>query len=121
VYPTDARCVRLPRYPWQHEKFWFDAPVDTAPLPTAPAPPREVPFSTTDLDGFLAAQVAESLGLRSVPLDRPLKAIGLDSLMASQLRTRVNRALGTALPVADFLGETTLRGLTDTVRAAVGN
>jgi acyl transferase domain-containing protein len=171
VFPADSRCVRLPRYPWQHERFWFEEAAPTADFPPVielpgaaslvdadgrtvaelpglrlrftvagpsatpaaapPAPPR--PSSTApvaphqpepaDLDGFLAAQVADSLGMRagSVPLDRPLRAVGLDSLMASRLRAGVNQALGTALPLAAFTGDTTLRGLTAAVRAALPN
>jgi acyl transferase domain-containing protein/acyl carrier protein len=182
VFPAGSRCVRLPRYPWQRERYWFEEPetptsaqalaattpltielpgaaalvdaegrtvaelpglrlrftvsgtatalasaapsptasvVSTVPPPALPLPRPEI--SATDPDGLLAAKVAESLGMRagSVPVDRPLRAIGLDSLMASRLRATVNQALGTDLPLADFLGETTLRGLTAAVRAAL--
>ncbi|QUQ67012.1 type I polyketide synthase [Kutzneria sp. CA-103260] len=173
VFPAGSRCVRLPRYPWQREKYWFEAPAanpiapETTLVPSTSSPimidlpgtaalvdaggrtvaelpglrlrftvagttalpqppvlapvPQPQPEAPTDADGFVAAQIAESLGMRTVPADRPLRAIGLDSLMASRLRTRVNRTLGTDLPLTDFLGETTLRGLTAAVRAALAN
>jgi acyl transferase domain-containing protein/NADPH:quinone reductase-like Zn-dependent oxidoreductase/acyl carrier protein len=71
------------------------------------------------------AEVARVLSLpsaSSVPVDRPLKELGLDSLMAVELRNALGRRVGATLPatlafdhptparIADYLGETVLRG-----------
>jgi len=40
LYPEGARCVRLPTYPWQRERFWIDRPSErAAPLAGAPTHP----------------------------------------------------------------------------------
>lgn len=28
IYPNGGRCVELPIYPWQHERYWLDPPID---------------------------------------------------------------------------------------------
>jgi len=94
------------------------APVVPAPpvaAPVVPAPPAAVPAgaagSTSPLHDRAAAEdylrrvVADVLGLAAanVHARRPLKRQGLDSLMAVQVRSRVQKDLGLMLPIAKLL------------------
>ena len=57
------------------------------------------------LQSYLSAQVARVLGLSAAKLDlqQPLSNLGLDSLMAVELRNRVAVDLGVKVPVVKFL------------------
>jgi amino acid adenylation domain-containing protein len=57
------------------------------------------------LTAYLRAQVEAVLGLAADDLDlhQPLNTVGLDSLMASQLKMQVEAALGITLPIVKFL------------------
>jgi NAD(P)-dependent dehydrogenase (short-subunit alcohol dehydrogenase family) len=66
----------------------------------APPPERE-----GRLAAFLAVQVARVMQLQPDALDReqPLRTLGLDSLMAVEIRNRVQGGLGVSLPLAVLL------------------
>jgi phthiocerol/phenolphthiocerol synthesis type-I polyketide synthase D len=57
------------------------------------------------LQSYLSAQVARVLGLSASKLDlqQPLSNLGLDSLMAVELRNRIAVDLGVKVPVVKFL------------------
>jgi acyl carrier protein len=57
------------------------------------------------LQSYLSAQVARVLGLAAAKLDlqQPLSNLGLDSLMAVELRNRIAIDLGVKVPVVKFL------------------
>jgi aryl carrier-like protein len=80
-------------------------PLDLAGLP--------VPERIARLDAFLADQVARVLALGGDAIDRnrSLMDMGLDSLMAMELRNRVESSLKVRLPVADLLKGPTLKAL----------
>ena len=61
---------------------------------------------TADRGHLLVKQVARVLGTAPDRLDihQPLIQLGLDSLMAVELRNRLNQTLGTDLPILSFLG-----------------
>jgi acyl carrier protein len=65
------------------------------------------------LAAWLRTQVGEVLRLPPgrVPGDAALTALGLDSMMAVELRERVRRALGVHLPLLDFFGGATVESL----------
>ncbi|HWL69678.1 MAG TPA: SDR family NAD(P)-dependent oxidoreductase [Geminicoccus sp.] len=91
------------------------AAFDRALLAAADPPPLlqryldEVPAQEAPGDD-VASIVARVLG-RPVEPDRPLTAYGLDSLMAVDLRNRLNRRFGASLQLADILSGIDLAGL----------
>ena len=66
----------------------------------------------------VAALVSQILGQAVAP-DQPLIACGLDSLMAMDLRNRLNRRFGIGLGLADLMGGADIAGLVDAVERAV--
>jgi NAD(P)-dependent dehydrogenase (short-subunit alcohol dehydrogenase family) len=71
--------------------------------------------------GYLRAQTALVLGFASDRLEvtEPLSSLGFDSLMAVQLKTRVEADLGVSLPMMSMLGGPSVEELTETVLAAM--
>ena len=103
-------------------------PAQTVPAPSAPEPaspaasradgPGAASASLTDRDSvenYLTQVFAEVLGLPSAQLhlQRPLKRQGIDSLMAVEVRTRVQRDLGTLLPITKMLGGQSVAEMAD--------
>ncbi|WP_194821509.1 type I polyketide synthase [Micromonospora sp. S-DT3-3-22] len=79
----------------------------------------------TDRDAverYLARVLAEVLGMPSAQVHprRPLKRQGLDSLMAVEVRTRVQRDLGMLLPIAKMLGGHSVADLAGEVFSQLG-
>ena len=76
-------------------------------------------------DGPIAAQVAAAVGQilgQPAQSGQPLVACGLDSLMAMDLRNRLNRRFGIGLRLADLMDGTDVEGLAALVEsAAVGS
>jgi acyl transferase domain-containing protein/acyl-CoA synthetase (AMP-forming)/AMP-acid ligase II/acyl carrier protein len=67
------------------------------------------------LDGYLQRELAGLLGLDEDRIDRnePLTYLGIDSLMALDLRNRVRSATGLSVPASALIEGTTLANLTD--------
>ena len=67
------------------------------------------------MENYLTGVFAEVLGLSSAQLHlkRPLKRQGIDSLMAVEVRTRVQRDLGTLLPITKMLGGQSVAEMAD--------
>ncbi|GAB4196039.1 MAG: hypothetical protein Fur006_43060 [Coleofasciculaceae cyanobacterium] len=167
LYPSGGRCVPLPSYPWQRERYWFEgdsvsearrslarrspALLRTALRASKPrsvsqrsadrTQPHEHQNSNSNLNGksstlkatepqqewtltrdrILAATLKEResllesglrelfarvLGFPATKIDpqQPLYSLGLDSLMAVELRNRIEASLGVVVPLEDFLG-----------------
>jgi acyl transferase domain-containing protein len=125
LYVDDARCVALPAYPWQRRSYWLTAVAgkDSAGEASreeqvrrengsrgeaqSKAPSLRQAFQATAvgerralIEGFLSAQLAEVLQLESANIDPlvPLGRLGLDSLMAMNMRNRIEAILETPVP-----------------------
>lgn len=75
----------------------------------------------SQLEAYLQDMITQILGAGAVPLDphRPLVSLGLDSLVAIELRNRVEGDLGIRLPLTDLLKGPSLARLTERVLAQV--
>jgi acyl transferase domain-containing protein/NADPH:quinone reductase-like Zn-dependent oxidoreductase/acyl carrier protein len=83
------------------------------------AAPEEKPDIVRD---FLVREIADVLrtSARRLPQSRPLKEIGLDSLMAVELMSRIDSKLGMSLPVAHLSADATVMTLTDAALSQLG-
>lgn len=141
LYPSEGRCVPLPSYPWQRERYWFESDPtqqqehqngnshfngkSSTLNATAPQQQwsltrdREVLLPSADrilaatpkereplLESGLRELFARVLGFPATKIDpqQPLYSLGLDSLMAVELRNRIETNLGVVVPLEDFLG-----------------
>ncbi|MEU7412798.1 acyltransferase domain-containing protein [Streptomyces sp. NPDC042638] len=107
-----AGPVDLPTYAFQRERHWLDGPQPAdepfVPGPAAPAArepaPGAVPVAELRrrvpelVTGHAAAVLGRSPA--SLPLDRPLRALGFDSLGLTELFRRLGQDLGLRLPTA---------------------
>jgi phthiocerol/phenolphthiocerol synthesis type-I polyketide synthase C len=67
------------------------------------------------LESYLREQAAGKLGLAPSRLDteQPLNQLGVDSLIAVELRTQIQRDLGTVVPVVQLLEGPSVAGLAE--------
>ncbi|MGH2367259.1 MAG: thioesterase domain-containing protein, partial [Chloroflexota bacterium] len=139
LYPTPSRCVSLPAYAWQRERFWLEAkpPVPEAPLAaatlatssrTAPAVIGGGGVGGEDGAAPGGAEIAKSAEMTET--ERRLAVIWRDvlrtptvtpeddffrqgghSLLAVRLLTRVRDEFRTTIPLASFALAPTVAGL----------
>ncbi len=140
TYPAAARRVTLPAYAWQRARYWLDGSAPSRPAQgsagverdTAAGPGvRETPSvgGTAMLGALLAADPAERarlvreslcktisavlrLPIERVNVDTPLREMGMDSLMAFEVRRRVESDTSVKLPFAALVQAPTVEGLT---------
>jgi NAD(P)-dependent dehydrogenase (short-subunit alcohol dehydrogenase family) len=93
--------------------------VATAPPVFAELLPAPVP-ETGPVPQQVAAAVRQILGQPTEP-GRPLIAYGLDSLMAIDLRNRLNRHFGIGLGLGDVMGEADIDSVAAAVERAIAN
>lgn len=93
----EAQPAATASSPWRH-KLQSAEPAERAQL----------------LEEYLRTQLAATLGTRPESLDahQPLLQLGIDSLMAMELRNRVQAELGIEIRMIDLLENPTLAGLT---------
>ena len=125
-----ARRVDLPTYPFQRRAYWF--PTTAAPQPSGDLPAIETPSDEAPLAGrSLADESAEDMPARidklirdalaeslrmpvdDIPADAEFMALGMDSLIAMELRRRVQDALGGEVPVAMFFTHPTVSAMAE--------
>lgn len=119
LYPSGECVTPLPSYPWQHKRYWLEVtarkqrpyvPVDE------PSTSRQVDLlgqlktassreRLTLLTAYLQEQIADSLkvDLAQVDTQRSLNYMGIDSLMATELRHRIKTGLGMNVPAVKFI------------------
>jgi acyl transferase domain-containing protein/acyl-CoA synthetase (AMP-forming)/AMP-acid ligase II len=143
LHPWGGRPVTAPTYPWQRERFWLDdahesvtttsqggTGVSKQPVGDAPGP--EVSFNVmlgrADqherqrlLRSYLRDQAADKLAMPPSLLDvqSPLTNFGVDSLMAAELRTQIERDIGVVVPVVELLDGPSVAGLADWLAATL--
>jgi acyl transferase domain-containing protein/surfactin synthase thioesterase subunit len=129
LYPV-GQCVTLPTYPWQRERYWIDGTSPTpapnpehqsaersAPLPEKAVLTRDKLLQMAENDRppaiatYYTTLLSRVMGLSTARLDaqQPLYTLGLDSLMAVELRKQMEAHLNVVVEWEDFPGLTTDR------------
>ena len=74
------------------------------------AAPEDRPLALTS---YVQSRIADSLGMSPTQLDvqQPLNYMGLDSLTAVGLRNRIKTDIGIAIPLAEFMGDSSVSRL----------
>jgi surfactin synthase thioesterase subunit/malonyl CoA-acyl carrier protein transacylase/acyl carrier protein len=125
-YHKGGRCVSLPSYPWQRERYWVGKENVSVSVSSSPAVSSlnvaelKLEFSITKaqflaelpqerqqlLESYLRALLAKVMGLSAakVDLDVPLYSLGLDSLMAIELKKRIEKDLEVFIALEYFVG-----------------
>jgi mycobactin polyketide synthetase MbtD len=87
-------------------------------LPNGDTAPAGNHFSTKPLGEVVRSELAATLQLGDVSVDPSVSLIdlGLDSLLALDLRRRLRRSVGHSAPVAQMLGGITVGELIDVLR-----
>ncbi len=137
-YPEKGPFVALPAYPWTRQSYWFsderasDAKTDeeggerAAPAESAP----NILASLLSLEGkargeailhWLTHTAARLLGYSPdrFDSDRSLRELGMDSLMAAELKNAVAQELGVQLSVLKLLGGAAVSELAARIEAAL--
>ncbi|WP_433790743.1 condensation domain-containing protein [Actinoplanes sp. CA-252034] len=88
--------------------------------PLGPAAPEPATDRSAGVEQRVRDIVGEILGIAAPELDDDFFAVGGHSLLAAKLVVRIDRELGVRIPIDDFLGDSTLRRLSELVRAGAG-
>jgi acyl transferase domain-containing protein len=146
VHPPGRRLVTAPTYPWQRERFWLDD-VDGADPGVTTVPQNGTAVGAAQVDetrepnadfvvmlgraddgerqrllrSYLRDHAAAKLGMTPSDLDTELTLTnsGVDSLMATELRTQIQRDIGILVPVVEFLDGPSISSLADWLVAAM--
>ncbi|WP_438010602.1 SDR family NAD(P)-dependent oxidoreductase [Sorangium sp. So ce321] len=114
LVPT-GRSVPLPSYPWQRRRFWIDDATAGEPVAAQGDAPAALDASAllaaapdeqrALLERYLRDLLARTtrLSAAEIAADRPIRELGIDSLMAMQLRNRVGADLGATLSIVQIL------------------
>jgi acyl transferase domain-containing protein len=110
------RRTDLPTYPFARTRFWIDRP---EPSVTKAVPAPRVVHRDTSLRGCVAAVLG--IAEETLPSDVPLRELGLDSVLAMELQTRLSAAVATPPDLATLLAGVSvaeLEGLSPRAAAA---
>jgi acyl transferase domain-containing protein len=113
LHPSDRQCVTAPTYPWQRDRFRLGATAESsAPTHSNASDQQE---RRQLLESYLRDHAACKLGLTPSLLDieSPLNNLGVDSLMAAELRAQIERDFGIVVPVVQLLDGPSVAGLAD--------
>lgn len=126
LYPFGGKFVSLPDYPWKQERYWLEESTDkvqqqkenfqeSPSFPSSPLNPpllnREqllaaIPSERSSLVGtYLSSVFAKITGFQANTLDlqQSLYSLGLDSLMALELKNQIETDLGIAIPLESLI------------------
>ena len=132
VLPADGSAVPLPAYPWQHERFWFRSSgtrrvaATAAREATGPengsataAPPVRMPSPSgpvrrPQLRSMVLNAVADILEMdpKRVDPDNGFFQMGMDSMLAARVRSRLEAELGRRLPTPVMFEHPSVEALT---------
>ncbi|WP_218005066.1 type I polyketide synthase [Actinomadura macra] len=120
--PVPADPAEPVRHHAPQDKPAGDKPAPSVP-PTAtgsdfPAPARTGNENDAQVEDLFVERVAEVLGLKAerINIRRPLNKMGLDSLMAVELRNRLERDLGVKIPIVSILKGGSIASVAATIR-----
>ncbi|MCB1032911.1 MAG: acyltransferase domain-containing protein, partial [Acidobacteria bacterium] len=104
VAPASGRLLSLPSYPWQRRRYWLERGSVESPRSSRRG---------DSLEAYLRQALAKVLKAppESFRTDVPLTALGLDSLVAAELRGALERDLGLEVPLAWLLRGDSLQDL----------
>ncbi|MGH3867804.1 MAG: type I polyketide synthase [Pseudonocardiaceae bacterium] len=128
VATTPASLIPPPRIPGDSEAANASAvfsalpqagPLESTPAAASSSPTLSTRAATADrVQELVIAEVAQVLGCRAERLNvnRPLNKTGLDSLMAVELRNRLERELRLTLPIVTILKGGSIASIVQTIR-----
>jgi acyl carrier protein len=120
-WPHWAKTIGSASVPLRFADLANETPLDSARTArTAPRLDRKTLLATAPaerqakIEEYVREQVGQVLGLSSskVDIQQPVGQLGLDSLMAVELRNRVEKDLGITLPAVTLLEEPSVASLT---------
>ncbi|MGV7116613.1 amino acid adenylation domain-containing protein [Paenibacillus kyungheensis] len=120
-----GHCISLPTYPWDRQRFWIDDPTSNYLQPwiqptttlesivTAQHPIEQMISSVEQSDiaqplfeNYLIDHICTILKIKEpqqLPTHQPLVMLGMDSIMAMQLRSQLESHFGITLSLVRFL------------------
>ncbi|MCC8394465.1 SDR family NAD(P)-dependent oxidoreductase [Paraburkholderia sp. MMS20-SJTR3] len=117
----ETLAAQSPRF---RELIAADTSADADPGAVLRAELAEVPAAErfTVLASLVAALIADELetSADAIPVDRPILDLGVDSLMATEIQSLLNRHLGIAVSVLEILDDLTVRAIVDKTLNAFG-
>ena len=119
IYPGRRPPVATPRHPWQHARYWADAPLpEFVSEPPAIVPPKNPTHVTSraDLEASITDATREVLGFDAglrIPATQDLRDLGLDSLLALDLAAAIGRRLDRTLANSFAVDYPTIAAMTD--------
>jgi 3-oxoacyl-(acyl-carrier-protein) synthase/thioesterase domain-containing protein len=129
------RRVAVPTYPFQRERYWIEGAPLTVPAPQPPTAPgaagraldREILLAAADgdrrklLESYISGQLAAILKRPEALIgpEEPLHLLGVDSLMAAELKYKIENDLSVSLEIQGVNEDYCLDNLIDSVLAAL--